>query len=508
MRRTLLALSALLLVATAAGAGDHCEPNPVFKPFAGETSESCERVRFGELELWRWRQPGKPESGTEPFKVEGEYGYFLNTLTRDANGRMPGKLEVRRNYENAVRQAGGDVLNLESGRVTFRLQTASGTFFGESGCSRGGEACEAISHKLIRVAKLAQSIGAVGAVGGAGTEAAGANTVAPSSSVPCTCACNCQPQATPAGALQCSCQCQCEQTGTQTGGQATRPGIGLPGVGASAMGRRPGLRATFPTPAEPTLFPSRGTRNLAVLIAGVGVGQAEAVLFGETTAEILEKTPERIQVRVPAIPSEAVSVHLQMPAGRVTLGQTFQVYQAPDDTASVRSPPCPQPYGDLAGLALEITAQQPQSVQPGQMLTLTVPGIGALRERLQREGGGHASASGGSGSMTDALAGMGQGARHIGVAFTYEPNASSLDASLQNIQDWLEGLSGGGGSPTRPVAKAETLAQNQLTVRVPDRAVSGPIALVILEPVPLKWNEYHTLSCRSTGPGLLVAPPR
>lgn len=502
MLRALFALSALLLVATAVLAEDRCEPNPVFKPFAGETPESCEQARFSELELWRWRQAGKPDNGTEPFKVEGEYWYFLNGLTRDARGRMPGKLEVRRNFENAVRRAGGDVLNLESGKVTFRLETASGTFFGESGCSRGGESCEAVSHKLIRVAEFTQSVGVVGAVDSARPASAGTNTLAHSTTVPCNCTCDCQPQAAPAGTMNCTCQCQCDKTG----GQTARPRIGLPGAGAS--GNRPAVRAAFPTPAEPTLFPSQGTRNMAVVIAGEGVGQAEAVLFGAAAADILEKTSERIHVRVPAIPSEAVRVHLQMPTGRVTLRQPFQVYQAPDQSASVRSPPCPQPYGDLAGLALEIAALRPQSVQPGQLLTLAVPGIGALRDRLQRTADGQAGASAGAGSMTDALAGMGQGAKHIGVAFTHEPNAPSQDAPPQDIQDWLDGISGDNRSPARPIGKAESITRNELTVRVPNRAVSGPVAIVIRQSIPLNWLEYDTLSCRASGPALLVAPPR
>lgn len=507
MRQILLALSAFLLVATAAGAEDRCEPNPVFKTFPGEAQESCERASFGELELWRWRQPGKPEAGTEPFRVEGEYWYYLNILAPDAKGWLPGKLEVRRNYENAVRQAGGEVLHGDSGKLTFRLPTASGEFFGESGCARGGQACEAIGHKLIRVATMPQRVSVLGAV--AAPQPLTQPLTQAFTKAPCACSCECQPQQSsgaPTRALSCACQCQCDEVGSLAF---------LPGPGSAGTANRPALRPTFPTPGEATLFPSRGTRNLAVVIAGAGVGQAEAVLFGETTADILENTAERILVRVPAIPSEAVSVHLQMPTGRVTLRQTFQVYQAPDESASVRSPPCPQPYGDLAGLALEITAQRPQSVQPGQMLTLTVPGIGALRERLQREaqsarqaGAGRSETSGGN--LASGLPGASASVKHIGVAFTHIPNApgQDQDSSLRNMQDLLDAVSGGNGSQARPVAKAETLAQNQLTVRVPDRAVSGPIALVILEPVPLKWNEYHTLSCRSSGPGLLVAPPR
>lgn len=151
----------LLAPAFAASAKDNpkCEPNPVFKRFAGEVMSSCERARFKELELWgRKEAPENPKSPVRPFNVEGEYWYYFNDIEPDAKGRHPGKLEVQRNFENAVKAAKGSILNANSGRVTYKIQKGDDIFWGEAGCGRGGDDCSAVMHKIVRVAAMEQSV--------------------------------------------------------------------------------------------------------------------------------------------------------------------------------------------------------------------------------------------------------------------------------------------------------------------------------------------------------------
>jgi outer membrane protein OmpA-like peptidoglycan-associated protein len=151
----------LLSISLAVSANDNskCEPNPVFKRFAGEVMGSCERARFKELELWgRKEAPENPKSAVRPFNVEGEYWYYFNDIERDAKGRHPGKLEVQRNFENAVRSAKGVILNASSGKVVYRIKKGGDEFWGEAGCGRGGDDCSAVMHKIVRVAAMEQSV--------------------------------------------------------------------------------------------------------------------------------------------------------------------------------------------------------------------------------------------------------------------------------------------------------------------------------------------------------------
>ena len=136
-----------------------CEPNPVFNRFAGEAMGQCERARFKDLGLWRWKKANDPKSGAESFKVEGEYWYYFNGIEKDANGRHPGKLEVVRNFENAVREAKGEVLSTTEKTVYYRLRKGDAEFAGEAGCGRGGPTdCSATMHKIVRVAGMEQSV--------------------------------------------------------------------------------------------------------------------------------------------------------------------------------------------------------------------------------------------------------------------------------------------------------------------------------------------------------------
>jgi len=137
-----------------------CEPNPVFNHFAGEVMGTCERARFSNLNLERWKKANDSKSGSEAFKVEGEYWYYNNRIEQDAKGQQPGYLEVVRNFENAVRQAKGEVLFVNSKFVHYHLRKGSDEFWGKSGCGAesASQGCSAISHKIIRVAGMEQSV--------------------------------------------------------------------------------------------------------------------------------------------------------------------------------------------------------------------------------------------------------------------------------------------------------------------------------------------------------------
>ncbi len=135
-----------------------CEANPVFNRFAGEVMGSCERARFKSLDLWQWAKPNDPKSGARALKVEGEYWYYFNGIEKDSQGRFPGKLEVQRNFENAVRQAKGDILSIDSSSVYYRIRKGNDEFWGQAGCGRGGDDCSAIMHKIIRVSAMEQSV--------------------------------------------------------------------------------------------------------------------------------------------------------------------------------------------------------------------------------------------------------------------------------------------------------------------------------------------------------------
>jgi outer membrane protein OmpA-like peptidoglycan-associated protein len=174
LRSALPAISLALLVATTgpATAGDNpkCGEHPLFSRFSGETLENCDRSRYAKLELWRWKNPAKQGGGQQAFTVEGEYWYYFNDIAKDAQGRPAGKLEVQRNFENAVRQAKGEILatNESSAKVFYHIARDDGEYWGEAGCGRGGSAdCSAIMHKVVRTAAMQQSVVSAEQIGAA-----------------------------------------------------------------------------------------------------------------------------------------------------------------------------------------------------------------------------------------------------------------------------------------------------------------------------------------------------
>jgi outer membrane protein OmpA-like peptidoglycan-associated protein len=137
-----------------------CKPNPVFNRFQGEVMNTCNQARFKDLNLRRWKKAGDAKSGDEPFKVEGEYWEYVNPIEKDAEGRLPGLLEVVRNFEYAVQQAKGEVLFVNSKYVHYHLRKGNDEFWGQVGCGMesASSTCGAISHDIIRVASMQQSV--------------------------------------------------------------------------------------------------------------------------------------------------------------------------------------------------------------------------------------------------------------------------------------------------------------------------------------------------------------
>jgi hypothetical protein len=463
MQRTLVAATLALAVmlalptpaqAQAAADNPRCSANPVFARFAGETLSTCERVRLADLKLMRWNDASNPRAGVTHFSVEGEYWYYHGPVARDEQGRAAGKLQVRRHFENAVKQAGGTVLYVDEGggRVSFTVPTPGGDYWGESGCGGGGGTdCTAIHQKIVRVAAVQP------AAPGPGNLTHGPVGGGPGGNNACNCACACQ-------------------DGSAGG---TRPGF-APGLWGHAQ--RP-LQGQIDTsvPAEPTAYPPRGMRGMLVHIAGRGVGEATAVYFGDTPARMLGTVGDRISVTVPGVPTEAMVVSLQMPAGRVAVREPFQVYQLPDQSQGTVETPCTFTWGRVDA---RITALAPQRVLPGALLTVTAPGVGALKTRIDAENRAH------SGPFPNLS--------YLGLAFSHDPSAF-----VPAGNDFFDNIARADAQQT-PMSEATLTSPDTVTVRVPPRAVTGPLAVVVYAS---SLGGRRVQECLASGPGLSVAPP-
>lgn len=164
MIRTAALLLLPFLLAAPAGralAKEPCEPVPLFSTFPGARLDACERATFASVDLARWRDPVRRKGGVEHFKMEGESWYSIEILPKGPDGKKPGKLEIQRNFENAVLAAKGTVLYLETGGglVSFTLVRDDGEWWGQSGCGGStGDQCNSIYNRVVRVAALEQSV--------------------------------------------------------------------------------------------------------------------------------------------------------------------------------------------------------------------------------------------------------------------------------------------------------------------------------------------------------------
>jgi len=129
-----------------------CTPNPVFEKFPNSVYHSCERSRFSKLDLY--------VANEQKESKEGEYWYYFDDVGPDAKGAYPSRLELFRNYENALKQAGGTMLYADGDRsFTYTIKRPSGEYWGQVGCGAGSAAkCDKVQHKIVRVAAMEQTV--------------------------------------------------------------------------------------------------------------------------------------------------------------------------------------------------------------------------------------------------------------------------------------------------------------------------------------------------------------
>ena len=137
-----------------------CTPNPVFEKFPNSVYSSCEKSRFSKLDVYVAKDPAKISGDYDKETKEGEYWYYFDHLSADANGAYPSRLELFRNYETALKQAGGKMLYADGDRsFTYTVKRPSGEFWGQVGCGAGSAAkCDKIQHKIVRIAAMEQSV--------------------------------------------------------------------------------------------------------------------------------------------------------------------------------------------------------------------------------------------------------------------------------------------------------------------------------------------------------------
>ena len=136
------------------------EPNPVFAKWPGGATMACDRARFTKLEIYEARDPSKIDGDYTTISKEGESWRFFENINPDAQKRYPSRLEVFRNYENALKQAGGTTIWHDGDRgFYYRVTRPSGEYWGMAGCSAGSrEQCEGVQHRIVRVAAMEQGV--------------------------------------------------------------------------------------------------------------------------------------------------------------------------------------------------------------------------------------------------------------------------------------------------------------------------------------------------------------
>ena len=137
-----------------------CTPNPVFAKFPHAVYHSCEKSRFSKLDVYVAQDPAKLTGAYDKEPKEGEYWYYFDQVTPDANGAYPSRLELFRNYEAALKQAGGTMLHADGDRsFTYTVKRPSGEYWGQVGCGAGSAAkCDRIQHKIVRIAAMEQTV--------------------------------------------------------------------------------------------------------------------------------------------------------------------------------------------------------------------------------------------------------------------------------------------------------------------------------------------------------------
>ncbi|HRE15309.1 MAG TPA: OmpA family protein [Usitatibacteraceae bacterium] len=138
-----------------------CKPNPVFEKFPGSYHLNCEQSRFAALELQVAKDPARLDGPFDKVTKEGEFWSYSDPIRKDAGGALPSTVELVRNFEAAVLAAKGVVLGKpqQQKAIVYRIEKGGSEYWGIAGCgSSGGNQCAAISHKIVRVKAMEQSI--------------------------------------------------------------------------------------------------------------------------------------------------------------------------------------------------------------------------------------------------------------------------------------------------------------------------------------------------------------
>jgi outer membrane protein OmpA-like peptidoglycan-associated protein len=136
------------------------QPNPVFAKFPGAFTVDCRRSTFAKLDIQQAKDPAHADGDYTLVPKEGEYWEFIEQFV-PAGKAYPSGLEVFRNYENALKQAGGTVVGADGQRGFFyRIERPSGEYWGFVGCSGGAESggCGGSIHRIVRIAAMQQSV--------------------------------------------------------------------------------------------------------------------------------------------------------------------------------------------------------------------------------------------------------------------------------------------------------------------------------------------------------------
>ena len=157
----LLAATSFLLTPSLALAGKDnpkCEKNPLFSPFPSEYIYDCERSTYQSISLYRYKDP-LIKDDIEPFNVEGEYWNYTNNVENDSKGRGRSALELRKNFENAITKAHGEILYISTGsnNIYYRITRKDGEFWGSVGTGDNR-----VEHSMVRLEPMTQEVGVIG----------------------------------------------------------------------------------------------------------------------------------------------------------------------------------------------------------------------------------------------------------------------------------------------------------------------------------------------------------
>jgi outer membrane protein OmpA-like peptidoglycan-associated protein len=137
------------------------EPNPVFGKFPNAFTIRCDKSTFAKLEIFQAKDPAQVDGDYTKVPKEGEYWEFSEQIVPAAGKSHPSGLEVFRNFENALKQAGGSVVGADGQRgLYYRIERPSGEYWGFVGCSGGAESggCAGTTHRIVRLAAMKQSV--------------------------------------------------------------------------------------------------------------------------------------------------------------------------------------------------------------------------------------------------------------------------------------------------------------------------------------------------------------